>query len=199
MAANTGSREPTFTVDRNPLETSTVDMDADKFETTPRDGDVRLDFPSRQGKALPDDLRTCFEEAELAATVREVVTTLDPAGDPGQPPFHNPERVSIPVLLAILTFSYLTGRFCSDDIEDACHDGRLPGCLGPPECPSSATLSRFRRTHRPQLSAALGGSLLALALRRSQDEAGRLRGLIAAEVKRRIDAAIRTDSMARDF
>lgn len=122
-----------------------------------------LPAPPLPGVAFPPDLRVWLGEDRLLRLALEAAAqhadgcATFPAEGSAEGSW------AVPSLVALTVFSYLTGRYGSEDIaEEAESDPALRYlCAG--RFPSATELRRFRRSHRPVLGAAMRSVLAAAA------------------------------------
>jgi hypothetical protein len=110
------------------------------------------------------------------------------------------------LLLAVLTYSYLTGRVASEQVEEAMHFDAVLRRLHGDRRFEAAALRRFRRSTRGALSVCLFRTLR-MAMRQPgaravrdkwQVEDSTLLCACAAKAEQVLEAAVRADTLAMD-
>lgn len=134
----------------------------------------------------------------LVSAVLNAVASLDLPRAGLHAAFPNPEGLSVLTLLSVLTYSYASSRFASDEIEESCRLDPALAYLCGGRLPSSPTLRRFRRVYRSQVAQALYRTLAASGWGAAQSSGHAVRGDLMAEVRRRIESAVLADTIALD-
>ena len=159
---------------------------------------------------LPEDLREWMDESTLVHLLFEALHPVDPDGlDSAKGlPLGSPR-----ILQTVLTYSYATGLYSSEEIERRILREVQLRYLAAKSCPSSNDLRRFRRLNRPYLQRSLSRLFLLAwehltpqSLAESDslllaDQAIALESVVRLfelDAQRRIDSAVLADTMALD-
>lgn len=161
---------------------------------------MQNELPNRSGNRglFPLDLRTWFEDRELAGLALEAVQVVD------FPPALLRQQAnaghSAPMMTTVLVYSYGTGSFDSREIEWRISSDATLRYLCANRYPGWNDLRRHRRQSGPRIEQALRTLLrLAWARRSIAADAGPLlESDLAAEAHARLQRAVRCDSMAMD-
>ena len=115
----------------------------------------------RPTSGLPQDLSAWVEHEVLVRLVLEAVqSACDVAGDKGS--LATPVPVGRPrILLTLLVYSYASGTYASEQIEDRVTSDPVLRYLSAGARPTWHDLRRFRRQQRPLIQAALGRAIQA--------------------------------------
>ncbi len=134
---------------------------------------VKTDSVKQQGpgaprgarnEAPPDDLRQWLGENGLVRLALEAVAELDPQQMPRRDFVHAGRAFPVAVMLTLLTYCYASGRYGSQEIEDAVASDPLLRYLCAGDEPPSTAIRRFRRVYRGPLSVCLLRVFLAAVL-----------------------------------
>ena len=110
---------------------------------------------SRRAMEFPDDLRAWFAAEDVLVLALAAVGEVDPARFGARGEFGRDPRCSAPMLCTLLTYCYALGRYASEEIEGAVGHDPVLRYLCANQYPTWQVLRRFRRVHRPLLSACL--------------------------------------------
>jgi len=119
------------------------------------------------GVTFPADLRAWVGERELLGVVLGVVSALDLADVDAHTVAEGGTTVPLRMILTLNAFSYLTGRYSSEQIEEESKTDETLRYICSGRAPSWNTIRRFRRLNRRALTVAMAMVLGELWLRRN--------------------------------
>lgn len=152
--------------------------------------------PQAGTAALPDDLREWMSDDRLVRLAFEAVAELDPQQMPRRDFVHAGRAFPVAVMLTLLTYCYASGRFGSQEIEEALASDPLLRYLCAGDEPPSTAIRRFRRVYRGPLSVCLLRVFLAAALQPCDAHGWAKRGEPDGSANHRIETAAKAAEAA---